>query len=138
MSEKLNQARLLMRILCALILLAPAFSHRPVLAAQQPAWQDEAFRLPDGSFAGICAEHAGDEALSGGHGAPGGDHERLAARLICDACLLVSAMLVPVPDDSSWLVSEFSFLENPLPDFLEFAGRVTVERPRSRSPPFAV
>lgn len=107
-STESKMAGRLLRIFCALLMLSLGFAHKPVQAIAAPtAAYDEAYRLPDGTFAEICADHAGYQPAGHDKGRHSGD-----AILFCEACLLASSILVPVPDDSSWLRTHFAWLEN--------------------------
>src|SRR3546814_9221073 len=48
-----------LRIFCALVFLSLGLGHKPVQAAAPSEAYSEAYRLPDGSFAEICADGQG-------------------------------------------------------------------------------
>jgi hypothetical protein len=122
-----------MRIFCAVVMLSLGFAHKPVAAmAVSTVILDEAYRLPDGSFAEICEGHeAGQIAHDSGNT---GDHSGKIS-LFCEACLLASSILLPTPDTNSWARAHFAWLVNPPPLYLASGHDVDRQRPKARSPP---
>ena len=110
----------LLRFVCAFALLALAFAHKPpqVMAA---AYATVSLQLPDGAFADMCI---GDTAT-----------KHPMARQFCDACLLASSALLPLPDDEAWLLSRFNSLDNRLVEPRNLPERRTSLRQRPRAPP---
>ncbi|NTJ42343.1 hypothetical protein G6L28_06975 [Agrobacterium larrymoorei] len=121
----------LLRIFCAALMLSLGFAHKPVQAIAGPsAAYDDSYRLPDGTFAEICADHSGSELTGHRGGGHSGDPV-----LFCEACLLASSILVPVPDDNSWLKTSGASLENsPVPDTQTVSAN-SFYRPNARAPP---
>ncbi|MBP1846783.1 hypothetical protein J2046_005061 [Rhizobium petrolearium] len=114
-----------LRIFCAVVLLSLGFAHQPVQAGAPLDSYSEAYRLPDGTFADICAEDV--------------HHKRQpAARPVCEVCLLASSIILPPPADEAWLASEPAFLINPLRQFSQLLGTTAVARPKSRAPPLSI
>ena len=111
----------LLRILCAVVLLSLGFAHRPVEAAAPLASYDEAYRLPDGTFAEICTEGRHEEAP--------------AAKPACEVCLLSASIMLPTPNSEGLLTRWAAFLLNPLGTDVHLLGVTSVTRPRSRAPP---
>jgi hypothetical protein len=73
------------RLLCAIALLSVGFMHKPVVSYAASAPQNQAYQLPDGTFADLCTIHAGDQ-----HKGKRADHG-------CEACRLSASVLVPEP-----------------------------------------
>ena len=124
----------LLRIFCAALMLSLGFAHKPVAAFVAPtAALDEAYRLPDGSFAEICEGHAGAAAPH----VPGkSDHSTIS--LFCEACLLSSSVLIPTPDANSWAKAEFTWLDNaPVIQPVQVYD-VDYQRPKARAPPVVI
>ena len=111
-------------ILCAVVMLSLGFAHKPAQAVAPFDSFDSAYLLPDGTYADICVE--------------GTSHELPGPGLVCEACLLASYILVPTPDNASWLVASFDWLSNPLVSHVAVAGSKAVARPNSRGPPLTV
>ena len=133
MTIRPTSAETFLRIICAALMLSLGFAHKPINAAPMTAVQDEAYRLPDGTFAEICFGHAGGVTSVGGHGLPG--HPDIAASLFCEACLLSSSILIPAPDAGSWLRTEFSWLVNTLTSEHAFDEVSRTDRAKARAPP---
>lgn len=110
----------LLRILCAFALLSLSFAHKPpqVLAA---AYATMSLQLPDGTYADMCI---GDAAT-----------KYPMVRQLCEACLLASSALLPLPDEGAWLLSRFTSLENQLGERRNLPERRTGLRQRARAPP---
>ncbi|MBW6424703.1 hypothetical protein KX729_24935 [Rhizobium sp. XQZ8] len=126
MTARFRTASNFLRIFCAVVLFSLGFAHQPVQAAPSDSYS-EAYRLPDGTFADICSE--------GGHAL--GDHGKQPfAKPLCEVCLLSASVILPPPDDETWLIGERALLENPLPQFFALSGSTATERPKSRAPPF--
>ena len=87
MRELWNNWRMAVRMLCALALVFVAFAHQPVSAA--PALDDlSAYTLPDGSLPVLCLTDTGNKK----------DHHKTAWHGTgCEACRLVSSVILPVP-----------------------------------------
>ena len=132
MTIRQTSAETFLRIICAALMLSLGFAHKPINAASVAVIQDEAYRLPDGTFAEICFGHVGG-ASAGGHGLPG--HPDIAASLFCEACLLASSILLPAPDAGSWLRTEFSWLVNALTAEHAFDEVSRTDRAKARAPP---
>lgn len=121
MTGGMKTAAKLLRILCAAVLLSLGFAHQPVIAAAPLASYDEAYRLPDGTFAEICTE---------------GGHDKVpAARPVCEVCLLAGSIILPQPSDEVWLTRNQAFLFSPLTGEAQVLGRRPLLRPKSRAPP---
>ena len=125
-----NRARKIeaaLRIVCALLMLSLGFAHKPVQAAPVAAF-DEAYRLPDGTFAEICSEHL--PKTQSQHG----KHEG-SAILFCEACLLASSILVPTPLGDESLNPNAASLENALRQQHETIKLSDLRTNRARGPP---
>ncbi|OHV81515.1 hypothetical protein [Rhizobium sp. LCM 4573] len=121
MTGGMKTAAKLLRILCAAVLLSLGFAHQPVIAAAPLASYDEAYRLPDGTFAEICTE--------------GGHRELPAAKPVCEACLLAGSIILPPPSDEAWLARKQASLFSPLTGEAPILGGRSLIRPNSRAPP---
>jgi len=109
----------MVRVLCALAILSLAFAHKtPQTVA---AIATASVQLPDGTFADLCL---GDSPV-----------KHPAASLFCEACMLASSTLLPLPDDESWLVSDFASLENRHIEVGSPFDRLSILRQRARAPP---
>ena len=119
-----------MRIACAVVLLSLGFGHQPVqgLAVAQVrdavAAQAADYRLPDGSFAGLCI---------GAEDGPLARHSRGLPR--CDVCLMSAGVLLPLPDTTSWLKTRFAWLSNAPRGSAAVTAWAANGIPRSRGPP---
>ena len=131
MSKQPTLAIRLLRIFCATLMLSLGFAHKPAVAiAATTVAFDEAYRLPDGSFAEICEGHAGVQTA---HEKGRTDHSNIA--LFCEACLLASSILLPTPDMNSWVRVHFAWLDNrPVRD-TAILRAVDDHRPKARAPP---
>lgn len=109
----------MVRILCAFAILSLAFAHKTPQAVAAIA--TASVQLPDGTFADLCL---GDNAV-----------KHPAASLFCEACMLASSTLLPLPDEESWLVSEFASLENRHIEAGTPSARLSILRQRARAPP---
>lgn len=109
-----------LRILCAFALLSLSFAHKPpqVMAA---AYATMSLQLPDGTYADMCV---GDAAT-----------KHPVVRQFCEACLLASSALLPLPDEGAWLLTSFTSLENQLGEPRNLPERRTSLRQRARAPP---
>ncbi|SSC67425.1 hypothetical protein [Ciceribacter selenitireducens] len=109
-----------LRILCAFALLSLSFAHKPpqVMAA---AYATMSLQLPDGTYADMCV---GDAAT-----------KHPMVRQFCEACLLASSALLPLPDEGAWLLTSFTSLENQLGESRNPPERRTSLRQRARAPP---
>ncbi|WP_236776536.1 hypothetical protein [Agrobacterium tumefaciens] len=121
-----------LRIFCAALMLSLGFAHKPVLAAAPTVSLDESYRLPDGTFAEICLGHGDGVNVSHGKDDPAHSGD---AMLFCEACLLASSILLPIPDTEGWLRSEFSWLDNRLTAEWGFRSVLTIQKPAARGPP---
>lgn len=131
MNEQATTAERLLRMLCAVVMLSLGFAHKPVVAAASPVMAlDEAYRLPDGSFAEICAAHSDVEQHTKGKT----DHPGMSWPL-CEACLLAASILLPTPDTTSWARADIASLENAPVLYKAVAQNVDRERPKARAPP---
>lgn len=110
----------LLRILCAFALLSLAFAHKPpqVMAA---AYEAASLRLPDGTYADICVSEAAIK--------------HPLVRQFCEACMLASSSLLPLPDDGAWLLARFASLENRLGEPQHPTECHATLRQRARAPP---
>ncbi|MCZ4433121.1 hypothetical protein O3S81_25775 [Agrobacterium sp. SOY23] len=122
----------MLRIFCATLMLSLGFAHKPALATTPDVALDESYRLPDGTFAEICLGHANGEGTA--HTKDGPAHSSDAI-LFCEACLLASSILLPMPDTKSWLKTEFAWLDNRLPAEWSFRSVLTIQKPAARGPP---
>ena len=121
------------RIFCAVLMLSLGFAHKPVAAMAAPAsLLDEAYRLPDGSFAEICEGHAGVQIIH--ENGKTTDHSGKTS-LFCEACLLAASILLPTPDTTSWARAHFAWLVNRPPLYLASALDFDHQRPKARAPP---
>ncbi|NNH30822.1 hypothetical protein C9413_15290 [Rhizobium sp. SEMIA 4085] len=119
-----RNAGMLTRILCALSLLMLGLAHQaPQAAAADADYNSAAYVLPDGTQASLCVT-ATD---SGGKRAP--------LKPNCEVCRLTAFVILPVPDNGSWLHLEFATLHNPPVVADTPIGVHAVERPKSRAPP---
>jgi hypothetical protein len=76
--------RKLLRLFCALLLVALGFAHKPVPAFAAGPVPGPVYALPDGSIADICY---GDEA---------GSAKKHALDQGCDACRLAASTILPI------------------------------------------
>lgn len=121
----------ILRLFCAALMLSLGFAHKPVFAAPVATF-DEAYRLPDGSFAEMCSEHGSSNV------SPQNEHKHSGdAVLFCDACLLSSSILIPSPDTASWLRSEQGSIENALVQRRVVLALTNVGTNHARGPPRA-
>ncbi len=119
-----------LRILCAVAFLSLGFSHQPVHAGIPADAQSEPYRLPDGSFADICADHGG-EATQGSHGDK-------SLRPSCEACLLAASVILPPPADGLGVPLPRAFLLNPPKVESLRVGFTALARASSRAPPLSI
>ncbi|MFK3781002.1 hypothetical protein [Agrobacterium sp. NPDC089420] len=122
----------MLRIFCAALMLSLGFAHRPALAAAPAVALDESYRLPDGTFAEICLGHG--DGLNVSHSRNDLPHSGDAI-LFCEACLLASSILLPMPDTAGWLKTEFAWLDNRLSAEWGFRSVLTIRKPAARGPP---
>ena len=109
-----------LRIICAIVVFSLGLGHQPVSAAPLESFSEE-YRLPDGSFADICAD---------------GEHRREpAAKPLCEVCLLAASVILPPPNDETWLTGKRGSDAILLPKSVEIRGATAIDRPRSRAPP---
>jgi len=134
MNKRPRLAVRLLRIFCATLMLSLGFAHKPLPAMAGAAVErfEETYRLPDGSFAEICENHAG--ALASTHGGGKTGHPDVPS-LICEACLLASSILLPTPDSESWARAHFTWLLNKPTLDISIAHATVDPRPRARAPP---
>ncbi|NSZ62770.1 hypothetical protein G6L11_06620 [Agrobacterium tumefaciens] len=128
----LTRVEKMLRIFCAVLMLSLGFAHKPALAAAPAVLLDESYRLPDGTFAEICLGHSGG--INASHPNDGPAHSSDAI-LFCEACLLASSILLPVPDAAGWLRTEFAWLDNRLTAEWDFRSVQTIRKPSARGPP---
>ncbi|EHH08921.1 hypothetical protein G6L67_07340 [Agrobacterium tumefaciens] len=121
-----------LRIFCATLMLSLGFAHKPALAVAPEVVLDESYRLPDGTFAEICLGHAGG--LNASHTKDSPTHSGDAI-LFCEACLLASSILLPMPDTEGWLKTQFAWLDNRLSAEWSFRSVLTIQQPAARGPP---
>ncbi|UXS23957.1 hypothetical protein FY153_05590 [Agrobacterium tumefaciens] len=121
-----------LRIFCATLMLSLGFAHKPALAVAPEVVLDESYRLPDGTFAEICLGHAGG--LNAFHTKDSPAHSGDAI-LFCEACLLASSILLPMPDTEGWLKTGFAWLDNRLSAEWSFRSVLTIQKPAARGPP---
>lgn len=114
-------AAMSLRIICAVALLSLAFAHRPPQMAAV-VLETASLMLPDGKFADLCIGEAGME-----HPA--------AAVVLCEACMLAGAIVLPLPDDGAWLITGLASLENALRERKGELAFLAIDRARSRGPP---
>ena len=135
MNRRQTLSARLLRIFCATLMLSLGFAHRPVAAIAAPsAAFDEAYRLPDGTFAEICETHANPQIV---HGQGKSDHSGTST-LFCEACLLASSILVPTPDVNSWLRADFVWLDNRPTLDVALSHADNGQQPKARAPPIPV
>ena len=113
-----------LRILCAIVLLFLGVGHKPVEAAASVDAYSEAYRLPDGTFADICAD---------GH-----DEHDAVDRPLCEVCLLASSVILPLPADDDGSRRALAFLVNRLPSESSLPGVLVSHGPSARGPPLAI
>lgn len=131
MNKRATTAERLLRMLCAVVMLSLGFAHKPVVAVAAPVIAlDEAYRLPDGSFAEICAAHSDIEAHAKGKT----DHRGMIWPL-CEACLLAASILLPTPDTTSWARADIASLDNAPVPYQAVPHDVERQRPKARAPP---
>lgn len=136
MSKQSISATGLLRIFCATLMLSLGFAHKPMAAVSAPSMAfEEAYRLPDGSFAEICEGHAGLEAAT--HGKSNTDHSGMPS-LFCEACLLASSILLPTPDMNSWMRAHFAWLDNRPALYVSLAHHVDDQPAKARAPPITL
>lgn len=122
-----------MRICCAIVLLSLAFGHQPASAFASAQVYDAVeadtadYRLPDGSFAGLCI---------GAEDGPLARHSRGLPR--CDVCLMSAGVLLPLPDTTSWLKTRFAWLSNAPRGSAAVTAWAATGIPRSRGPPVTI
>ncbi|MCV3739363.1 hypothetical protein OCK02_24680 [Rhizobium sp. TRM96647] len=93
MSERyrvgIEPVKALVRILCAMALLLVGFAYQPPASAMigDQSFASAAYVLPDGTIPDLC--------LSG----DGSHDEKPMAAMVCDACLIASAILLPAAVD---------------------------------------
>nr|CAD6415776.1 hypothetical protein REQ54_01485 [Rhizobium sp. Q54] len=119
-----------LRIFCAMLFLSLGFAHRPVQALLPGEAFSEAYRLPDGSFADICADHG----ERGAHD----PHRDEGLRLTCEACLLAASIILPPPAEGLGVPLQQAFLLNPLRVESLRVGFTALARPSSRAPPLPI
>ena len=131
MSKQPTLATRLLRIFCATLMLSLGFAHKPAVAiAATTVAFDEAYRLPDGSFAEICEGHAGVQIA---HEKGRSDHSGIS--LFCEACLLASSILLPTPDTNSLVRAHFAWLDNRPTLPVAIVHHVDGQSPKARAPP---
>ena len=113
--------RKVLHTLCALLILSLGLGHQPVQAAIPLDAFSEQYRLPDGTFADICAV---------GHD----DHDQ-AAHPACEVCRLAASVALPTPASDVALPLDPAFLKNPLRIASLAFGLTALARPTSRGPP---
>ncbi|MCR6725075.1 hypothetical protein [Agrobacterium fabrum] len=123
----------MLRIFCATLMLSLGFAHKPALAVSPQVVLDESYRLPDGTFPEICLGHVGG--VNASHSKEGPAHSGDDAILFCEACLLASSILLPMPDMEGWLKTEFAWLDNRLSAEWSFRSVLTIQKPAARGPP---
>jgi hypothetical protein len=114
----------ILRVFCAVLFLSLGFGHTPVQAAAPLEAYGEEYRLPDGSFADICAAKHDEQ-----------DHGKLPA---CEVCRLASSMVLPAPAGGIDLPLDPAFLDNPLRIASQNFGFTALSRATSRGPPSAI
>lgn len=119
-------------IFCAALMLSLGFAHKPALAVNPQVVLDESYRLPDGTFPEICLGHVGG--VNASHSKDGPAHSGDAI-LFCEACLLASSILLPMPDTEGWLKTEFAWLDNRPSAEWSFRSVLTIQKPAARGPP---
>jgi hypothetical protein len=143
MQARTGAAMKAMRIFCAVVLLSLGFGPGPAQALSVEALFVQTlasaqlddrigtaaadYRLPDGSFAGLCLAGEDGPLARHPHGLP---H--------CEVCLLCASSLLPVADTASWLKTHFAWLRNSAGGSAAVSARAAVGRPRSRGPPMAI
>lgn len=132
MNKRLPTTVKLLRTLCAVLMLSLGFAHKPIVAVAAPVGAfDEAYRLPDGSFAEICAVHTD---IPNSHDTGKANHPGTALPL-CEACRLVTSILLPTPDTTSWARATSASLENTPVLYNALVHDVDRQRPKARAPP---
>lgn len=111
----------MLRSFCALLFLSLSLAHQPVQASAPVEAYGEQYRLPDGSFADICAD---------GHD----EHDPVVAPF-CEVCRLASSTDLPPPAGGIALPTERAFVENRLRVAAQNIGFTALSRPMSRGPP---
>ncbi len=122
----------MLRIFCSLLMLSLGFAHKPALAFAPDAVLDERYRLPDGTFAELCLDHADAGNVAHGKGQPAHSGDAI---LFCEACLLAASILLPTPDAFGWLKTDFAWLDNRLSEEWSFRSVIAVRKPFARGPP---
>ncbi|HEX2147298.1 MAG TPA: hypothetical protein VHG11_06540 [Pseudorhizobium sp.] len=116
--------RKVLHTLCALLILSLGLGHQPVQAAVPQEAFSEQYRLPDGTFADICAV---------GH-----DDHNHAAYPACEVCRLAASIVLPTPAGDLGLPRDQTFLNNPLRIASLTLGFTALARPHSRGPPATI
>ncbi|MCF6368654.1 hypothetical protein [Rhizobium halophilum] len=111
----------MLHTLCALLILSLGLGHQPVQAAVPLEAFSEQYRLPDGTFADICAV---------GHD----DHDH-GVHPTCEVCRLAASVALPTPAGDVGLPLDRAFLNNPLRIASLTLGFTALARPMSRGPP---
>lgn len=140
MSKRMKAIERFVRIFCAMLMLSLGFAHKPVEAAAPTAAMDESYRLPDGTFAEICFGHGEDDAAVAdvGHRGDTSGHLDISGKLFCEACLLASSILLPLPDSETWLLTSFTWLDNSARTVRYLPDATVLERARARAPPLFI
>ncbi|HEV7437574.1 MAG TPA: hypothetical protein VGO22_22340 [Pseudorhizobium sp.] len=113
--------RKVLHTLCALLILSVGLGHQPALATGPIEAFTEQYRLPDGTFADICAA---------GHA----DHDQ-SVRPVCEVCRLAASVALPTPAGDVSLPRDRAFLSNPLRISSLTLVFTALARPTSRGPP---
>lgn len=126
MASGRSSGRKILRMLCAMVFLSLGLApHAPLSAAARPELA-ESYRLPDGTFASLCAEHLGEHP---------DDRPHPAASFACEVCLLAASLLLPTPASESWLLKPAASLFNGPVEQAAISGGLSIPQARSRAPP---
>ncbi|MDR6756894.1 hypothetical protein J2Y48_002190 [Mycoplana sp. BE70] len=125
MKHRLSSLSPVIRLVCALALVLVGFAHKvPAAAAAASQIELADYVLPDGSFPVLCLSS---------HDEDGGSDQLLNA---CEACLISSAVLLPVPPLDSAVSPNLVLLDTLTPPRALFCPRhVFPPNAAPRAPP---
>jgi hypothetical protein len=114
-----------MRALCAAAMLVIGLAHQaPAGALDGVDIHPVALSLPDGSVPILCTTESGHD-------------DRMIFKPGCEVCRLAASVILPDPDDGTWLKVRHVSLANPLQDGAAEFGVRSSHRANSRAPPAA-